>query len=160
MDELDKQILDILQENVKMPYHEIGKRLDVGSTTIFTRVQKMMKNGIIQRFTVELDNSLVGFPACKWVGISVEPGKIDEVAEKIAEYGEVRLVATTDGDHDIVLEVIGPDEREIGKFINQKIKSIEGVKSGIGMIHSSSFTRVFKHTHKLPILVKDKMPAE
>jgi len=153
MDDLDKQILDILQENVKMPYHEIGKRLDVGSTTIFTRVQKLIKKGIIQRFTVELDSTLVGFPACKWVGISVEPGRIDEIAEKISEFDEVRLVATTDGDHDIVLEIIGADEREIGRFINQHIKSLEGVKSGIGMIHSSSFTKVFKHTHKIPILV-------
>nr|HOP09488.1 Lrp/AsnC family transcriptional regulator [Candidatus Methanofastidiosa archaeon] len=127
----------------------------VGSTTIFTRVQKMIKNGTIKRFTVELDCSLVGFPACKWVGISVEPGRIDEIAEKIANYDEARLVATTDGDHDIVIEIIGHDEREIGKFINQKIKSLEGVKSGIGMIHSSSFTKIFKHTHKVPILIKE-----
>jgi DNA-binding Lrp family transcriptional regulator len=72
----------------------------------------MIKSGIIQRFTVELDCTMAGFPACKWVGISVEPGKIDDVAEKIAQYHEVRLVATTDGDHDIVLEIIGPDERD------------------------------------------------
>lgn len=151
MDELDKQILEILQEDVKMPYHEIGARLNVGSTTIFTRVQKMVNSGIIQRFTVELDCSKVGFPACKWVGISVEPGKIDEVAQKIAMFDEVRLVATTDGDHDIVIEVVGSDEKEIGKLINHKIKSIDGVKSGIGMIHISSFTNIYKHTHKLPI---------
>jgi len=151
MDDLDRQILEILQENVKMPYHEIGKRLNVGSTTIFTRVQKMVKNGIIEKFTIDLNCTKVGYPACKWVGISVEPGKIDNVAEKIAMFDEVRLVATTDGDHDIVIEIIGSDEREIGRFINQNIKSIEGVKSGIGMIHSSSFTNIFKHTHTIPL---------
>jgi Lrp/AsnC family transcriptional regulator for asnA, asnC and gidA len=149
MDDLDKQILNILQDNDKTPYYEIGKRLGVGSTTVHSRVKKLVENGTIQRFAAIVDPKLVGYTACKMVGLTVQPDKIEEVAEKISKYDEVTMIGTTGGDHDIVMEVIGPDERTIGRFINEKIKTIEGVKSGIGMIHVSTFTEIYKHNHKI-----------
>lgn len=149
MDELDKRILEILQDNDKTPYYEIGKLLGVGSTTVHSRVKKMIDKGVIERFSAVVDPRKVGFRAYKVVGLTVQPDKIEEVAEKIASFKEVMMVGTTGGDHDIVMEVIGPDERYIGKFINEKIKTIDGVKSGIGMIHVSTFTEIYKHNHKI-----------
>ncbi|MHC1604765.1 MAG: Lrp/AsnC family transcriptional regulator [Candidatus Methanofastidiosia archaeon] len=149
MDELDKKILEILQENDRTPYYKIGKRLNVGSTTVHTRVKKMVKKGIIKKFVAIVNPHKVGYPACKIVGLTVQPDKIEEVAEKIAKFDEITMIGTTGGDHDIVFEIIGPDERYIGKFINENIKTIEGVKSGIGMIHISTFTEIYKHDQKI-----------
>lgn len=152
MDELDKKILEILQDDDKTPYYEIGKMLGVGSTTVHSRVKKMVEKGIIVKFAAVVDPKKVGFPACKMIGLTVQPDKIEEVAEKIAKYPEVTMIGTTGGDHDIVMEVIGTDERAIGRFINEKVKTIEGVKSGIGMIHVSTFTEVYKHNPKITIM--------
>ena len=149
MDELDKKILEILQKNDKTPYYEIGKILDVGSTTVHSRVKKMVENGVIIKFAAIVDPKKVGYPACKIVGLTVQPDKIEEVAEKISKFDEVTMIGTTGGDHDIVMEVIGPDERTIGRFVNEKIKTIDGVKSGIGMIHVSTFTEIYKHAHEI-----------
>jgi len=152
LDELDKKILDLLQEDAKMPYHEIGNKLDVGPTTVHARVKKLLERGIITKFTALVDPLKVGYNAFKLIGLTVQPDKIDNVASTIASFPEVTMVGTTGGDHDIVIEVIGTDERSIGKFINEKIKTIDGVKSGIGMIHVSSIYEIYKHNQKVSLM--------
>ncbi len=149
MDDLDKKILNILQDNDKTPYYEIGKTLGVGSTTVHSRVKKLIEKGVIIRFSAVVDPKMVGYTACKMVGLTVQADKIEEVAEKISMFDEVTMVGTTGGDHDIVMEIIGSDDRSIGRFLNEKIKTIDGVKSGIGMMHISTFTEIYKHGHKI-----------
>ena len=71
---------------------------------------------------------------------------MDEVAERIASYEEVQLIATTTGDHDIIVRVIAENEKSLWRFINEKIKTIDGVKSQMDV---SSFIDIYKMSHKV-----------
>ena len=152
MDEIDMKILDILQEDAKTPYYKIAEKLEIGTTTVHSRIQKMIRERIIEKFSVVIDYEKLGYDAFVVIGLSVEPDKIDEVAKKIAEYDEVQMVGVTTGSHDMVIELLGKDTKTIGKFINEKIKTIKGVRLTPGSMDVSFFTDMYKHAHGIKLV--------
>ncbi len=145
-DNKDKEILNILQENYRISYKELSKEVGLAPSTIHNRVQNMVKNGIIREFDTVVCPLKVGYESVAILGLSVEPMRIDEIAEKISSFNEVQLVATSTGDHDIIVQVYSRDDKVLWRFINQKIKTIEGVRPRMDV---SSFIDIFKMTYKI-----------
>lgn len=65
LDELDHRILALLRKNSRMSYLEIAQNLDAAVSTVIFRVKQMMKNGIINKFTVFLDRKKLGLDTFK-----------------------------------------------------------------------------------------------
>ncbi|MEM3579698.1 MAG: Lrp/AsnC family transcriptional regulator [Candidatus Bathyarchaeia archaeon] len=128
MDELDLRILKLLEEDGRLTFMEIAKKLRLSESTIRKRVQALKENGVIKRFTVEIDPAKIGLNTVAIVGIDVEPPKLLEVAQKLCEFKEIRCVATSTGDHMIMTEIWTKDGRELTRLISEKIGPIEGVK--------------------------------
>ncbi|RLG54400.1 MAG: Lrp/AsnC family transcriptional regulator [Candidatus Hydrothermarchaeota archaeon] len=151
IDSIDRKILKILQEDCRMSYKDIGKKINLPKSTVHSRVRRLLKNGIIERCVAIVNPEKLGYSKIVWVGLTVEPEKIKEVAEKLAKYEEVQVVATTHGHHDLVIQVLAKDAKSLGDFVNEKIKTIEGVRTGVGMMHVSMFLDVYKYSHKVPL---------
>lgn len=128
MDETDLAILRILQEDASIPFIEIARRLRISESTVRKRVEKMKREGIIKKFTVIVDPLKMGYNAVAIIGVDVEPPKILEVSKKLCELPETRYVATSTGDHMIMIEVWAKNATDLLKIINEKIGVIEGVK--------------------------------
>ncbi len=128
IDELDRKILKLLQEDARLPFLEIAKKLKVSESTIRKRVQALKEKGVIKRFTIEIDPAKIGLNTVAIVGIDVDPPKLLEVAQKLCEFKEIRCVATSTGDHMIMTEIWTEDGRELTRLISEKIGPIEGVK--------------------------------
>jgi len=128
IDELDRKILMLLQEDARLPFLEIAKKLKVSESTIRKRVQALKEKGVIKRFTIEIDPAKIGLNTVAIVGIDVDPPKLLEVAQKLCEFKEIRCVATSTGDHMIMTEIWTDDGRELTRLISEKIGPIEGVK--------------------------------
>ncbi|MEM4701722.1 MAG: Lrp/AsnC family transcriptional regulator, partial [Candidatus Bathyarchaeia archaeon] len=107
---------------------DIAKKLRLSESTIRKRVQALKENGVIRRFTVEIDPAKIGLNTVAIVGIDVDPPKLLEVAQKLWEFKEIRCVATSTGDHMIMTEIWTEDGRELTRLISEKIGPIEGVK--------------------------------
>ncbi|MEM3874375.1 MAG: Lrp/AsnC family transcriptional regulator [Candidatus Bathyarchaeia archaeon] len=128
MDELDLKILKLLEEDGRLTFIDIAKKLRLSESTIRKRVQALKENGVIKRFTVEMDPAKIGLNTVAIVGIDVDPPKLLEVAQKLCEFKEIRCVATSTGDHMIMTEIWTEDGRELTRLISEKIGPIEGVK--------------------------------
>ena len=146
MDDIDKKILNILQNSFRISYKDLGKKVKMAASSVHNRVQKMLDEGIIKKEDTIINPMKAGFETIAILGLSVDPLKLNEVAEKIASYNVVQLIATTTGDHDIIARVFSKDEKALWRFINEKIKTIEGVKPQMDV---SSFIDIFKMTHKI-----------
>lgn len=144
MDEIDKKILQILQENDKVRYQEIGKKLKIGASTVHYRIKKLSENGVIKSFSAIIDPKVVGYDTTAWLGLSVDPTKMDEIAQRLAEYDEVQIVTTATGDHDLLVQIIARGEKELWRFINENIKPMEGVEKDFDV---STFLDEYKRTH-------------
>jgi len=91
MDDLDFQIIKKLQENAKLSYNQIAKMLKTPTSTIHFRVQKMIEEKLIVKFTSIVDVGKLGYETVGWVGLTIDPLKTDEIANKIASFDEVRI---------------------------------------------------------------------
>ncbi|MEM2312884.1 MAG: Lrp/AsnC family transcriptional regulator [Candidatus Nezhaarchaeales archaeon] len=128
IDELDKKILRLLQEDGRLTFTEVARKLRLSESTIRRRVQVLQEKGVIKRFTVEIDPAKIGLNTVAIVGIDVDPPKLLEVSQKLCEFKEIRYVAMSTGDHMIMTEAWTKDGRELTRLISEKIGSIEGVK--------------------------------
>ena len=146
MDDIDKKILNILQNSFRISYRDLGKKVKMAASSVHNRVQKMIDKGIIKKEQTLINPMKAGFETIAILGLSVDPLKMNEVAEKIASYDVVQLIATTTGDHDIVARVIAENDKSLWRFINEKIKTIDGIRPKMDI---SSFIDVFKMSHKI-----------
>ncbi len=150
MDNTDKKILNILQNNFGISYRDLGKKVKMAASSVHNRVQKMLDEGIIKKEDTIINPMKAGFNTIALIGLSIDPRRMEEVAERIASYEEIQLIATTTGDHDIVARIIAEDEKSLWRFINEKIKIIDGVKPQMDV---SSFIDIFKMSHKIKFKV-------
>ena len=148
MDDIDRKILNLLQDNYRVSYQELSNKIGMAASTIHNRVQNMLDSGIIKEFDTLIDPFKIGYETVAMLGLSVDPLKISEVANKLASYEQIQLIGTTTGDHDIIAKVIEKNEKALWRFINEKVKTIKGVRSQMDV---SSFIDIFKMTHKIKL---------
>lgn len=140
MDDLDLKILKKLQENDKLSYNKISKMLGTPTSTIHFRVKKMVEEKIIVKFSAIVDMCKLGFETVAWVGVTIDPLKIDEITERLALYETIKLISSTAGDHNLVLQILAKNEKKLWNFIRHNLQTIEGVQD----IHVSSSLKVYK----------------
>ena len=137
---MDNQIIQLLVENAKLSYKRISKMLNAPPSTIHFRIKKLVDEGIIKKFSSIIDMGKLGYETVGWVGITMDPLKTDEIANKIASFEEVRIVSTTGGAHTLVIQILVKNEKELWNFIRENIQTIDGVKE----LDVSSSLKIYK----------------
>ena len=88
IDEIDRAILTELQEDARISYAELGRRVGLTTPAVIERVHKLEDAGIITGFRAEIDTAKVGLPILAFVRMSitgVDYSHIIEVAESSSE---------------------------------------------------------------------------
>jgi Lrp/AsnC family transcriptional regulator for asnA, asnC and gidA len=128
MDDLDKLILQTLQEDGRAPFTHIAKQASVSETTIRTRYRNLVEEGIIRSVGI-VDPYALGFQAPALVGATVKPGMVDQVARAITEIPEVSYLVMTLGRFDLMIEVFCRDLPHFTRLLTEQIQVIPGVCS-------------------------------
>lgn len=126
-DQIDLNIISLLNQNGRMPSTSIAKK--IGGTTARTvnnRIRNLISQGYINIRAV-VNPSAFGYEVMADVYIQVEPGKVTEVAQKVAEYAETTYVACATGDSDVSVSVRVSTIEEMFNFVNEELGMIEGV---------------------------------
>jgi DNA-binding Lrp family transcriptional regulator len=123
MDKVDEEIISILEDDGRASFTDIAERVDVSEGTVRNRVEKLQKNGIIEKFTVEVNRER-GIEA--FISVTVSTDR--EFSDIIDEFPDDLRVYELAGDMDILVKA----ERESSQKINEVvdlIRSVEGVES-------------------------------
>ncbi|GAB6861650.1 Lrp/AsnC family transcriptional regulator [Haloplanus litoreus] len=116
MDELDRRILGILRRDSRTPYTEIADRVGTSEGTVRNRVERLIDEGIIERFTVATRTGNV--KAMIEVSVAVDVDTTG-VSDRMAEWDEVDFVWQVSGEEDIVMVVDAADTRAVNELITQ-----------------------------------------
>ena len=122
----NKDLLRILQQNSRTPFIEIARRLKVTETAVRKKVKKLQEEGVIRRFTIEIDPKKIGFAVQAIIGVDTKPEKYIPAIEKLKSMEEVLSLYSSSGDHMILMECWFKDTEELRKFL-KKLESIDGV---------------------------------
>lgn len=127
MDEKDRKIIAALRENSRTPIRKISKRVRMSESGVRKRVRQLEREGVIERFTVAVDPSKLGYSTTAIVGLDVEPEKCRTVIKELTGLGDVKRLAIVAGEHTIMGEVLARDNKELADIVLRKIGGIEGV---------------------------------
>jgi len=144
LDDLDWSILRLLQSDAKKTYSEIGRKLKVAHSTVYERIRRMEKYGIIKKYTVIVDLEKMGKkPVTAFMTVFTDPKESETVAKKLAEMKEVVEVATSLSEELLIIaKVVAETQENLHAFIAQKVVPLPGVLR----IRTSIATRKFKES--------------
>ncbi|MDX5422922.1 MAG: Lrp/AsnC ligand binding domain-containing protein [Hymenobacteraceae bacterium] len=129
IDNLDKQILKLLMEDVTRAYTDIAKELNVSGGTIHVRMKKLHEMGVVKGAQLLVNPSAVGFDICAFLGVFLEKGsEYKDAVEKMRAIPEIVELHYTTGSYSMFVKVICRDTKHLREVLNEKIQEIEGVQ--------------------------------
>jgi len=97
VDETDVRILQLLAEDGRRPYSEIAERVELSPPAVSDRVDRLREEGIIRRFTVDVDRTTLREATPVLLAVEVRPTAVDRVRSALVDSPAVERVYTTDG---------------------------------------------------------------
>jgi Lrp/AsnC family transcriptional regulator for asnA, asnC and gidA len=143
IDELDLKIISHLQENGRIPVAELAKRLNQPENTVRYRIERLLKNGVIRRFTALVDPRALGLNVSAAVMFKVDPKKLDQLLEKLTSMKDVTNIYQLSGEWDLIAVVFAKDIQDLHERV-EELRRMEGVKEMNVMIT----TRVIKSEYR------------
>lgn len=150
LDETDKKILRLLQEDGRMPNSELAKAIELSPPSTTQRVKRLEKEGYIQSYTALLDAEKLGYGIVIWAMISLslhQDRPIDAFRKGIEDIPEVVECYNISGEHDFLLKILVEHIRAYQLLMHDRLSRIEGVRQ----LQSSFVLGVTKQTTHIPI---------
>ncbi len=151
LDDLDRNILALLQEDASLALEEIARRLGTSKTPVWNRIRKMRASGIIRGEVAILDPDKLGLESCFFVLIRTsqhDADWLDRFLRAVQSRPEVMEAHRLAGDIDYILKVRVPNARAYDDFYRALIREVS-----IFNVTSSLSMEEIKNTTALPLTV-------
>ncbi len=151
LDELDKKILALLQENARWTYKEIAQKINLSLTPIHDRIKRLESEGVIEKYVGILNKNKLGMGLTVYSQVTIirqtkEVSEIfDEAIKKLPEVVECNFVS---GSFDYLLKIVVPDMESYHNFHQMKLSLIPGVS----LINSYFVMLEVKNTTEITII--------
>ena len=130
-DRLDIAILRVLQDNSRRTLSEIGVEVGLSATACWTRIKRLETEGVIKRYTIDMDRAKLGFRDSVIVQVTLESHSDETLYEfgrtlsAIPEVVEAYLVS---GDYDYYIRIAVRDTRDYERLLREKLYKIPGIR--------------------------------
>ena len=134
LDETDRAILRILQEDARTPFSEVARQIDMSSATVHDRVGRMEDAGVIEGYHAEIDPKAVGYGVSAFVGLRVEQGREEDALDRLRDIEGVREIHLTTGEWDVILRVVAEDTDRLRELMFDRVAEMDGFSRSQTMI--------------------------
>ena len=155
LDDLDRNILVVLQEDSSLPLDEIARKVGASKTPVWNRIRKMKASGLIRAEVAIVDPEKLGLESCFFVLIRTsqhDADWLDRFLKAVQSRPEVLEAHRLAGDIDYILKVRVPNARAYDAFYRALIAEVS-----IFNVTSTLSMEEIKSTTALPI--PDTRPA-
>lgn len=150
LDEIDRGLLNALQENGRLPVTDLAEKIGLTTSPCLRRLKILEREGIIRGYAALVDQKKVGLPVSVFISVKLEMQR-EEALERfeatIRDCPEVVECYLMTGPRDYLLRVVARDLAAYERFLKQTLTRIEGVAS----IESSFALAQVKYSNVLPI---------
>lgn len=133
LDKKDEEILRLIQADGKLTAKQISRKLSIPITTVYAKIKRMEDARVVTGYRAIVDGKQLGLGVIAFIfaSVSYKPGSKllsqRSIAEKIAKFPEVQDVQIISGEWDLLLKVRAKDVDEVGEFVVDKLRKMEGV---------------------------------
>ena len=145
-DDLNRKILEYLQEDGRAPFSTIARQLNTSEGTIRNRVQRMKEAGALQIAAI-IDPMAIHYKVDAMIGLNVATQNLPrQVAKRLAELEQITFIFWVAGRFDLLVEVVCGSDGEFRQFIEDELYSQADVAefevmSGIEMFKNQFILR-------------------
>ena len=139
LDDKDRRILNLLQENSRTSYLSIAGELCVSEATVRYRVKKLIDNGVINKFTALLDPKKIGYSTTGVLMVKIASDRFEEASKQISDLTETYHVFQNTGDYNIVAVVHAHDLEHLSD-LRKRVEKMLGVRE----VSLSAATKLIK----------------
>lgn len=122
IDSIDFQILKLLNKNARIQWKEIGEQIHMTGQAVGNRIKKMEDNGIIQAYSIVIDELKVGLPFTAFVIFYMNSHTHDKLLEFIATRNEISEAHRVSGDACYLLKVTVRSQEDLNNFLDDLLK--------------------------------------
>lgn len=136
MDTIDKNLLQLLQEDTKKTTKELSLKLNLSVTAVYERIKKLEREGIIGKYVALLNRNKIdkGFVVfCHIKLIQHSKDFLTKFESEVVKLDEVLECFHVSGDYDYILKICVKDMEEYREFMVTKLTTL----NHIGSTHST-----------------------
>jgi Lrp/AsnC family transcriptional regulator for asnA, asnC and gidA len=126
LDDVDRHILNLLQDNARRSFKEVAEEVKVSEATVFVRVKKLIKNGVIKSYKAIVDPKQVGKGTLAFVMLKANPNVYTKVLPTLVNMDEIYEIFDVTGAYYAILKIRTNSTEELAAIID-KIGMIEGI---------------------------------
>jgi Lrp/AsnC family transcriptional regulator for asnA, asnC and gidA len=128
IDDLDMKILGELAKDASISVPRLSKKININASVVYSRIKRLVKKGLIKKFTIIINDEALGFNVKALTGINMDSKLRDNVLNELFKIPEVREVSEVTGRFDILVTMNARSLDEMHQLISEKIGRIEGVQ--------------------------------
>jgi len=128
IDDLDLKILSELSKDASISVPRLSKKININSSVVYSRIKRLVKRGLIKKFTIVINDEALGFNVKALTGITMDSKLRDNVLGELFKIPEVREVAEVTGRFDVLVTMTARSLDEMHQIISEKVGRIEGVQ--------------------------------
>ena len=129
LDELDQKIVELLIENARMSYSEIGQRVGISRVAVKARIQALEQRGIIEEYTTIINPQKVNGAVSCYFEIELQPETFPRAVELLKENETITQIYRVTGKNRLHVHAVAASGEEMEELIRQVIDPLPGMIS-------------------------------
>ena len=146
-DDLDMKIITELARDGNISVPNLSKKLGINTSVLYSRIKRLLKKKLIKKFTIIVDESLIGIGVRATMGINRDPKLKDQIHKSLMKTPEVVAISEVTGRFDILITLRATNLEELHTVAIEKIGKIEGIQN------TETFVEL-QRTDKDPVYLK------
>jgi len=148
VDKIDQKILSELTNDSSISIPRLSEKINVNSSVVYSRIKRLVKKKLIERFTIEINNKELGFGVKSITGINMDSKQRDNVIQELFKIPGEREGAEVTGRFDILVTMYAENLNDMYKIVSDNIGKIQGI------IGSESFIEMKTRTKQMPYMLE------
>ena len=128
-DELDLKLLFELTKDANISVPNLSKKLGINASVLYSRIKRLTKKKIIKKFTIVIDDALLGIGVKATVGINRDPKFMDSIQTALMSTPEVASISEVTGRFDIMVRVFAENLEQLHSIVIEKVGKIDGIQN-------------------------------
>jgi Lrp/AsnC family transcriptional regulator, regulator for asnA, asnC and gidA len=149
LDDIDMKILSALYADASISVPRLSKQLGVNLSVTYSRIKRLQRRRIIEKFTVQVNEEELGMRAGALAGLNIDPKQREAVLKEIEKVEGVRLIREVTGRFDVLVNLKGHSLDEMHQAVYDVIGKLPGV------MHAEVFMEVSRRTPAVTFRLAD-----
>lgn len=138
VDDTDLLILSELVRDSSMSVPKMAAKVGVNTSVAYSRIRRLVERGLIERFTIQVNNAALGYAVKVLAGIKMDTKKRNHIIRELFDIDGVQEVAEVTGRFDILVTAYARSLESMHQMVSERIGRIEGVLSSESFIEMKS----------------------